>query len=139
MRVTTKTPRTMNTMEEAWMADQRADQLADQRADQRADQPTAYEHRETLRRTRVIFFFVGVVVAIAPILGGRSLFESSLHVSDDYHRGTTFTDTGACERMAETVYQHDLFGSGPYDSDGYATRAQKAFYAGCTRQVFPHD
>jgi hypothetical protein len=101
------------------------------------DQVTVYEHREALRRSRVITVLVGAALAIVPTLVVRSVFENTVHISDDYQRGSTFSEIGDCERFAETIYQHDLFGDGPYSSPDYATRAQKAFYAGCSRTPLP--
>jgi hypothetical protein len=65
--------------------------------------------------------------------------DRTVYVRDDRGLGENIRanmhpNRSSCERIAEALYGHGLFvlEGGSYDTEGYAPRSEKAFYAGCT-------
>jgi hypothetical protein len=105
--------------------------------------PGLFEMYEPVRHARRRGLLVGIGLGLLPLLVTLTPFWNNyLHTGDDRDLGwhvrpfvlqTRAREQGlVCTRLGESIYRHQFLWSDDFDpTEGYATPAQKAFYAAC--------
>jgi hypothetical protein len=100
--------------------------------------------REAHARRRGYLIGAGVATAIGALLLLMMVLiwpwvDRTVYLRDDRGLGENFRththpNRSTCQSTAEALYNHGLFvlDGRTYDTEGWAPRSEKAFYAGCT-------